>query len=157
MHKFTRKTVAIAAGTALCLSGAGAAFAYWTTTGSGTATATTAAAATAVTINQTALTVPQIAALRPGAPVVPLAGNFTNPTDGPLHVTAVTASVTGVDGGHAGCAFVDYVIGGASTPDVDIAPGTGGAWTGLTIALTNTAVNQDACKGAVVTITYASS
>lgn len=155
MHKLTRKTVAITAGTVLLLSGAGAAYAYWTTTGAGTGTAATGTNV-AVAVNQTSA----ITGMYPGQAAQTLAGNFDNPNAGPAYVAAVTATGYTIDGGHPGCTVVqgNYTLGGTALVGADVPAGLAkGAWTGLTIIMNNLGTNQDACKGAVVTITYASS
>jgi hypothetical protein len=155
MHKFTKKTLAIATGIAL-LSGGGVAFAYWTATGSGSGTATSGTAA-AVTVNQTAVT-----GLYPGAGATTLAGTFNNPNTGPAYVTAVTATGYTIDATHvtAGCLVADghYTLGGTAPVAANVPAGNAqGAWTGLSITMNNLATNQDFCKGAIVTVTYASS
>ncbi|MEP7192745.1 MAG: hypothetical protein ABI903_07755 [Actinomycetota bacterium] len=158
MPKFTRKTVAVAA--TLLLFGGGAAFAYWTTSGSGSGTATTGTN-NPVTINQTTV----IPGMYPGQAAVTLAGTFNNSNPGNAYVTAVTAPSYAIDAAHvtAGCTVAqgNYVLGGTATiTGNDVAPGTpavGSSWTGLTIQMVNLGTNQDACKGATVTITYASS
>ena len=41
--------------------------------------------------------------------------------------------------------------------DANVDPGVGvGEWDGLTITMNNLGTNQDFCKGAIVTVTYAS-
>ena len=73
----------------------------------------------------------------------------------------MTATGYTIDATHvtAGCTPTgNYTLGGASNTPGDIAAGNGvGTWNGLTIQMINTASNQDACKGATLTITYASS
>jgi hypothetical protein len=150
--KLGRKTVAIIAGAAIVVAGAGVAVAYWTNTGSGGGSATTGSNSP-ITVNQTST----VTAMGPGVAAQSLSGNFDNPNDGPVYVAAVTATVTGTD--KTGCTASDYTIAGTSTPAVQVPVGEDvGAWTGLTIAFNNkVATNQDACKGAVVTIAYVSS
>jgi hypothetical protein len=150
--KLRRKTVAVLAGTALVLAGGGVAFAYWTNSGSGAGTAGTGTNS-AITVNQTSTVV----GMGPGVAAQSLAGNFDNLNDGPVFVAAVTATVTGTD--KTGCGATDYTIAGTAPVAAQVPVGTGvGAWSGLTIAFNNKAgVNQDACKGAVVAIAYASS
>ena len=151
MHKPTRKT-AMVLGTVLLVSGGGAAYAYWTSTGAGTGTAQSGTTV-ALVVNQTTT----VSGLAPGLPAQSLAGNFDNPNVGPVYVAAVTAIVTGTD--KPGCGASDYTIAGPATVNAEIAPGNGvGAWTGLTIQFNNKpAANQDACKGANVTLAYTSS
>ena len=157
MHKLSRKSVAIGAGTILFLSGAGGAFAYWTNTGAGSGTAATGTNA-AVTVNQTSL----VTGLYPGDPDQTLSGNFTNINAGATWVTAVTAAGYTIDAAHvtAGCTVAGghYTLGGTAAVGANVPAGANqGSWTGLTIRMNNLASNQDFCKGATVTITYASS
>jgi len=157
MRKLSKKTLAVAT-TVVLLSGGGAAFAYWTAGGTGTGTAATATSAT-VSVNQTGAV---ITGLTPGGPFFDLAGTLTNSTTGPLLVASVTAAVTGVDASHPTCAFTDYKITGTSVlANLDtsgyVPVGSTATWSGLKVNLANTAANQNACKGATVTITYASS
>lgn len=157
MHKPRRRSVTIAAVAVLFLSGSGVAFAYWTNSGSGTGTASTGTNA-AVTVNQTST----IIGMYPGDTAQTLSGDFTSPNLGPTWVTAVTATGYTIDATHveAGCIDTDghYTLGGTATVGANVPAGTNkGSWTGLTIHMNNLASNQDFCKGATVTITYASS
>lgn len=129
----------------------GAAFAYWTNIGSGAGTETTGTN-TSVVINQTST----VSGLAPGLNAQELSGNFDNPNAGPVRVGAVTATVTGTD--KTGCGPTDYTIAGAAPVNAEIPSGTGvGSWSGLTIQFNNkAAVNQDACKNAVVSLSYSS-
>lgn len=134
---------------------AGVAYAYWTNTGSGTGTAATGTNVP-VTVNQTTVITP----MYPGQTAQTLAGTFTNTNPGPTYVTAVTATGYTIDSGHAGCTIVqgNYTLGGTATVGANVLTGASvGAWSGLTITMNNLVTNQDACKGATVTITYASS
>jgi hypothetical protein len=149
MRRPTKKTVAVAGVAGLLLVGGGAAYAYWTNTGSGTGEATTGSNASIV-VNQTST----ITGLAPGLPAQTLSGNFDNPNTSPVYVTTVTATVTGTD--KTGCEATNYTIGGSAPVNAEVPAGTGvGSWSGLTIAFNNKpAVNQDACKDAVVSIAY---
>lgn len=156
MRRLTKKTITVLTAATLVLAGAGAAYAYWTNTGAGTGTATSGTNA-AVTVNQTAVT-----GLYPGQSAQTLSGTFTNPNAGPTYVAAVTATGYTIDAAHvtAGCTVGggNYTLGGTATVGADIPAGTNqGSWTGLTITMNNLGTNQDFCKGAIVTITYASS
>lgn len=149
MRRLNKRTVAIWSVAALLIVGGGAAYAYWTNTGSGTGEATTGSNQSIV-VNQTST----ITGLAPGVPAQTLSGNFDNPNTSPVYVTTVTATVTGTD--KTGCGPTDYTIGGSATVNAEVPAGTGvGSWSGLTIAFNNKpAVNQDACKDAVVSIAY---
>ncbi|MEO7268857.1 MAG: hypothetical protein ABIW49_06595 [Knoellia sp.] len=152
MRTLSKKTVVIGSVAAFVLLGGGAAFAYWTNTGSGTGEATTGSNQSLV-VNQTST----VSGLAPGLPAQALSGNFDNPNTSPVYAGTVTATVTGTD--KAGCGPTDYTIGGTAPVNAEVPAGTGvGSWSGLTIAFNNKpAVNQDACKDAVVTIAYAAS
>ena len=93
--------------------------------------------------------------MAPGAAPQPLSGDFDNPNDGPLYIASVTAVVTGTD--HVGCDATDYTVAGTAQVNAQVPAGSGvGSWSGLTIAFHNKpAVNQDACQGATVNISYA--
>lgn len=144
-----RKTVVVGGVAALVIVGGGAAYAYWTNSGSGTGEAETGTNQTIV-VNQTST----ITGLAPGLPAQTLSGNFDNPNTSPVYVTSVTATVTGTD--QTGCGVSDYTIAGAAPVNAEVPAGTGqGSWSGLTIQFNNKpAVNQDACKNAVVSIAY---
>jgi hypothetical protein len=160
MSNFTR-AVAIARAVAevLLVSAAGVAFAYQTNSDAGAGTAT-AGAKVPVTCNQTT----RVPAMYPGQAAVALAGTFNNANPSPTYVTAVTATGYTIDDAHvaAGCTRVqgNYMLGGrAVVTGHEVAPGTpsvGSYWTGLTITMNDLMTTQDACKGAVVTITFAS-
>lgn len=155
MRKLTKKTLAVSAVLMLIGTG-GVAFAYWTATGSGSGTATSGTTSP-VTVNQTAIT-----GLYPGQAAQTLAGTFNNPNPGPAYVTAVTATGYTIDAAHvsAGCLATGghYTLGGTALVGASVPAGnTQGAWTGLNITMNNLATNQDFCKGAIVTVTYASS
>jgi hypothetical protein len=148
--KSKRTKVAILA-TVFAVAGAGAAFAYWTNSGSGTGTATTGTTV-AVDVNQTNAA---ITGLFPGGPAAALSGNFDNPNPGPVAIGVVTAAVTATD--DPGCDPAWYEITGTATPaSQTIATGNNvGGWSGLNVRLNNDlGVNQDACKLAVITISY---
>lgn len=161
MNNCTRAVaLAIAAAAVPLISAAGVAFAWRTISDAGTGTATSGANVP-VTCNQTT----RVPAMYPGQAAVTLAGTFNNANPSPTYVTAVTATGYTIDVAHvtAGCtgAQGNYTLGGrAVVMGHEVAPGTpsvGSYWTGLTITMNDLVTAQDACKGAVVTITYASS
>jgi hypothetical protein len=52
----------------------------------------------------------------------------------------------------------DYVLGGTAPANANVPSGVAqGSWSGLTVRLNDSGANQDACKGATITIAYASS
>lgn len=151
MARFTKKKVVAVAATAVLAVSAGAAYAYWTNSGSGTGDASTGNN-TAITVNQTSV----VSALAPGLAAQPLSGNFTNPNSSPVYVASVTATVASTD--KVGCDASDYTVVQPTAVNAQVASGTGvGSWSGGSIQFNNKAnANQDACKGATVTISYTS-
>jgi hypothetical protein len=132
------------------------AYAYWTVTGTGSGSATTAAGSVAVTVNQTSAS----SGLYPGGSVG-LSGNFTNPASFNQYVTSVSASIPAFsfqsDGGKPACTQADFSISGSpAAVGQDVAPGTGGTWTGITLSMTNAGTNQDNCKNVTVPVDYTS-
>jgi hypothetical protein len=150
-----KKNAVVAGVTVLAVVSGGIAFAYWTNSGSGTGSAATGSDS-AITVKQTSV----ITGLAPNLPAQTLSGNFDNPNPSPVFVAAVLATGLTVDGTHAaeGCSPADYELGGTATVGAEVPAGNGvGSWSGLTVRFKNdTARNQDACKGATVTIAYAS-
>lgn len=150
MRKLPLKILALLLGGAIVV--AGVAYAYWSTTGAGTGQATTGTTST-ITVNQTST----VTGLAPGGSAQALAGTFDNPNGGPVYVTSVSATVSGTN--KTGCDASDYTIAGSpAAVGAQVPAGSGvGSWSGITIAFNNKAsVNQDACKGATVNISYTS-
>ncbi|MFF2344716.1 hypothetical protein [Pseudarthrobacter sp. NPDC058119] len=154
MRKMTKKNkiAAVALSATLLAAGGGAAYAYWSTTGSGSGTAAAAKGTTPVTIN---LTVdPNIA---PGSPktITYTADNSKNTSSTP--VTLSGAHVSGTS--NAGCSpdwFTATVptdsTGKATTTTVVGGDAAAALGTGTLTLNDDPAVNQDACKGATITV-----
>ena len=151
MARFNKKTKIAALTAALVVGATGTAYAYWTMSGAGSATATTGTTQ-AVTVNQTGT---PITGLYPGGPAKALSGNFDNPNAANVTVKAVTASVASTN--VPTCQAAWYVVEGTDSVSTHILiAGNGvGTWTGLTVKMLDDAANQDVCKGAIITITYA--
>jgi len=150
MARFTKKTKIAIVTAALVIGASGMAYAYWTQLGAGTGSAT-AGTTVAVVVNQTNT----VTGLYPGGPAQALSGTFDNPNSGPVKVGAVSATVTATS--VTGCLPAWYAITGTGSPATQVlasANGTG-AWSGLSVSLLNDAANQDVCKTAGITITYA--
>jgi hypothetical protein len=162
MRSFVSKKKIVAAATLGALSLGGLiGHAYWTAGGTGTGSAA-AGSNVAVTVNQTNAAV---TGLFPGGPASALSGDFTNPNASKVYVSSVTAVVSAVtstgitDANHPVCATGDFQITGTSNVPGEVDPASvlvphTGSWSGLSVSMKNTALNQDNCKNSAVTITY---
>lgn len=134
------------------LIAAGGAYAYWTGAGSGTGTA---GAGTSGTVVVTATVADSIA---PGLSA-PVSFTAANASTSAIEVTTVQlAGLVTADAAHATCAVADFSM--ASVTEAHQVPA--GATAEVlpvngTLVYANTAVNQDACKGATLTLTLLSS
>jgi hypothetical protein len=145
----SKKTFAIvASATAAVLVGGGVAVAYWTTTGTGSGSAT-AGTTSALVITQTN----SPTGLYPGGPAASLDISVANPGTASARISTLTASATATD--QPGCNAADFDVNVVGIATTDIAPGGSQAFSNAaTVELTETNANQDACKNAVVTISY---
>jgi hypothetical protein len=152
MKRFTKRTWLLIGIVAIAgVMAAVGAYAYWTTTGTGTGSAAVGTSA-GITVNQTSV----ITGLYPGALPQTLSGNFTNTNPGPAWVNSVSATVTATSNEPA-CDPADFVIGGSAPVNANVPSGTNvGSWTGLTVSMSNTGSNQNACKNESITISYTS-
>ena len=154
MRLFTnKKATAVVVGGVFLVASGGAAYAYWTTSGSGTGSASTGTTSAVGVVQDSTPT-----GMYPGGPAGSLNGHFTSTNASNVNIGSVTAVVSSVTNGSAdsskpSCVPADYVISGASG-SYTVPTGTSTPWTGLTIALTNSAFNQDNCKSATAIITY---
>jgi hypothetical protein len=151
--RFSKKAlIATGTGAVAALAIGGLALAYWTTTGSGTGSATNATANGTLGLH---------ASFTPGlTPGASEAVSYTadNTNSSSLQVGTVTAVVS-IDSAHAtaGCLAADFTV----PPVIEnqtIAAGQSGvalAHDGL-ITFADTAVNQDACQGATVSLALTS-
>jgi hypothetical protein len=140
-------------GTICLLVAAGGAYAYWTAAGTGSVDATASAGGT-ITLS---------GAVDDGiAPGLSRTVHFTATNATTSAIKVQTISLTGVtpitvDAGHAACAVADFgmvdVVSGQT-----VAAGASGFSLTATgqLTMTNTLVNQDACKGATLTLALAS-
>jgi len=166
-----RRQAVIGAVVLLILSISGVAYAYWTTSGTGTGTATTGAGST-VTVTQLA---PNPSGLAPGGAAQAVPFKVTNPASNPLHISTVTISITSVTyinaaGAGTGstaadhpagftavtCSSADFDITQPTAINADMDPGnTPFDPSGGTIAMINSAGNQDDCKSTTVHLAFA--
>jgi hypothetical protein len=130
---------------------AGLAYAYWTGTGSGTGTGTAGTSGTAT------LTGTIAAGAAPGTST---AVTFTaaNSASSAIRVTTVHLESVSVDAAHSACATADFTMADVTESHqvpagatAEPLPANG------SLAYASTAVNQDACKGATLTLTLSSS
>jgi hypothetical protein len=135
---------------AIGLSAIGA-FAYWTTTGSGSGTADVASANGTLVLHASAPT-----ELYPGgdSSVTFTADNAgeSNLYVGTIELVSVTA-----DAGHASCDTDDFTMADVVSNTMVPAATSGHPLAGTgTLVYANTNVNQDACKGAELTLSLSS-
>ena len=152
MPTFTRKRKIIALAVAgFVLAGTAAAVAYWTTTGSGTGSQTNASSNGTVTLHATFST-----GLTPGGTkTVTYTADNAGTTS--LRVATITPVVS-IDATHvtAGCLVADFTIPATVSNTTVPAGGSGVAVGTGTLSFADTAINQDGCKGATVTLTLSS-
>lgn len=151
MH-FNKKVKAALTAVVLCFAAAGA-YAYWTGSGSGSGTA---AVGTSSTVTITAIVDTGI------APGTNRAVSFTaaNTSSSPIFVTTVHLVSKVADAQHAACGVTDMldftmadVTVNHEVPALATAESLG---TTGSLVYANTAVTQDACKGATLTLTLTS-
>ena len=125
------------------------AWAYFTTTGSGSATGSTGTSS-AVTLHGTVAST-----LYPGTSS---SVSFTvdNPSSGHQKVGTISLASVTADAGHSSCVVADYTMADG-VANQDVASGNGIAITATgTLTMANTAVSQDACKNATLTLALTS-
>lgn len=145
-----KRFAAVAATAAAVLVGGGIAVAYWTTTGSGSGSATTANPSGTLTVNQTNT----ITDLYPGITPVDIDLEIVNPDAAPYYVDEVVVAIDD-SAFPVGCTAADYVVtDGTIDDDVPGSATTAYTGTGASIAMVNSATNQDACKGVTVPLTF---
>jgi hypothetical protein len=153
VHKLKQRKFVVLAVLVVGAIAAVGGYAFWTQGGTGTGSAATGTTAS-ITVNQTSV----VSGLSPGGSAQALSGNFDNPNAGPVLVTDVSANVTGTSAG-ASCDASNFAITGSPTAvGTSIPSGLGvGSWSGMTVAMLETGVNQDACKNVTVDISYTAS
>jgi hypothetical protein len=146
---FRKPAVAAAiVGGVLIVSGT-AAFAYWTAAGTGSGTATTAAASNDLTVTQAAFAG---TALVPGGVAQSLSGTVGNSNTFavPLSLTATVQ----VDGAHSPACMAEWYSVSALDAPSPVPANSSVAFTGTVRLLDQPSINQDACKGATITLAY---
>jgi hypothetical protein len=151
-----KKVVAIGLAAGITLGGAGAAFAYWTTTGSGGGSSTLASSNGTVTLHASFTS----GALTPGGSV-PVTITADNSGTTNLFVTSVVDGATPIAVSD-GCNLPDFSLQASPTlanaAGTEIPANTTGTVVATdTLTYANTDVDQSACKGGTVTLSYTSS
>lgn len=155
----SKKRVVLAAIVVVALAiASGVAYAYWTSTGSGSNTASVANTAPGFTVTVNAIS----DSLVPGASVN-ITGSVSNPNDTKLNLSTIAPAATpvSIDSTHslAGCLAGDFTVSALSPapalPKI-LAKTDSVNFTG-TLSMANTDLNQNACKGATVTVNIAAS
>jgi hypothetical protein len=153
MRLLKRKAVVVVMALAMVVGTSATAFAWWSSSGNGTGSASAAnPTGGPIVVNQTSTT----GGLYPDGPSAELTGNFTNSSDSKLYVHQVVAKIAGTD--RKGCTERDFeLVPGTTLVNLNLDPGVGvGSWSGIKIRMVDTGENQDACKGATVTLEYSS-
>jgi hypothetical protein len=149
-----RKVIAAAGAAGIIVASAGGAFAYWSGNAAGTGEATAATGVSAVVITSDPVT-----GLVPGGPAANITAYLKNNNPGTVTFNPSSNLVVSgaVDPAHSGCVFATnfvltqptYLVGSS------IGPGQLLDTPGGTIQLVDLPnVDQNACKGATVTLTY---
>jgi hypothetical protein len=155
--KRNRKAVAVI-GAAFVLIAAAGAYAYWTTTGSGTGSATTGTSST-VTVTQ----VGSVTALVPGSAAQAVNFSINNTQGTPQFISSVTYSIASIETAPGvpavGCtAGADFTLVQPTAINTDLANGiTTFSPSGATLAMKDTASNQNGCKSVTVNLAFAAS
>ncbi len=126
-----------------------AAYAYWTTQGSGTGTASTGEVGS-VSVVQSGVP----SGLFPGGPAATLSGTIVNDNDYDVSVGGLEATVTGTSDGDCGPENYAIVDDDVTLDATLIQEDASVGWTGITLQLRETGVNQDACQDVTVFISY---
>ncbi len=127
------------------------AVAYWTGSGSGTGSG---AVGTVGSVTLTGTVTPGSA---PGTSE-PVSFTAANPNESPIQVTKVHLVSIEADGAHAACETDDFTMADVTQDHEVPAEATNEALPNDgSLVYANTAVSQDACKGATLTLTLSSS
>lgn len=144
------KSRKIALGTIAAVAIAGLAYGYWTGSGSGTGTGT---AGTSGTATITGTVAPGIS---PGTAEV-VSFTAANASDSPIQVSVVHLESITADAAHSACTTADFSMANI-TENQQVPAGATAEPLAVngSLVYANTAVNQDACKGATLTLTLSS-
>ncbi len=150
MFRITKKRLLTGLSAVAVLGAVGGAIAYWSVSGSGTATGTAGSPGT-ITLSGTIAN-----GLVPGGSE-PVTLTASNSGSAPIKVQTIHLVSVAVDAGHSACVTADFTM-----PDVtenESIPGNASNHslpTTGTLSYANTAVSQNACEGATLTLTLSS-
>lgn len=157
MRPITKKSkiAAVAASAALLAASGGAAYAYWSTTGSGSGGAA-AGGTTPITINVTVAS-----GVTPGGPAKTITYTATNPNSSSTPVTLInpvvsTSNANCLPGWFTATVPTDATTGQATTTTVGGGATAAALGTGTLTMSDLPSVDQNACKGATITVTVGS-
>jgi hypothetical protein len=156
--RITRKRALTAIAALVVLAVAGSAFAYFTTSGEGKGSATVGTSEK-VTITQLGST----SGLEPGGEAQPVNFTITNPQTTKQFVSKVEIEISEVTGPNLNppsepCTKADFKLTQPSVIDQDLSSGaTEFSATGASIAMIDSASNQDGCKEATVHLVFKAS
>jgi len=140
------KRIVVGAVVAVLLSGVVGAYAFWTTGGSGSGTATAGTTTNNLTIASSSVT-----GVTPGSST-PVTVTVTNPNSYSVHVDTVSTVITT---SNPSCLPADFTFP-AKVMNTTIAALGGTASFTQPLVFADTAVSQDLCKGATITLAYSS-
>ena len=151
---FKTRRLTVLVGVIAAIGITAAAFAYWTTTGSGTGSGT-AGSSTALTVTQTST----VSGLIPGGAATALDFDVDNTASHNQYLGSVVVAITGVTGPNIDathpCDASDFTLVQPTAINTDLTPGNHSySPSGASLALDNTAGNQDGCKNATVALSY---
>jgi hypothetical protein len=154
MRSFFTRRRALALSIVAALAITAVAIAYWTTNGSGTGSASTGTDS-GVTVSQ----VGSIANLKPGSAAQAIDFKISNPASENQFISSVAVSISSVTGPNIDethpCSAADFTLVQPNAINQDLPSGdTAFSPSGASLALKNTASNQDGCKGATVNLAF---
>ena len=150
MNTWISKRRIASLGVVLALASTGIAVAYWTGGGSGSGTATAGSGGN-VTLTGTIG-----AGLAPGT-AAPVTFTADNATTSGIFVSAVRLDGITVDGAHAACDITDFSMADVTENFLVPAGAVGDSLPGNgSLVFADSGANQDACKGATLTLTLSS-
>jgi hypothetical protein len=149
MLRTKKRRLLVALCAVVAVMAAVAAYAYFTSSGSGTGSGTVGSSS-AVTLHGTAATT-----LYPGTSST-VTFTVDNPSPGSQRVNAIQLASVSTDAGHSACVMSDFTMANVTVNQV-FPNGNGQAVTATgTLSMANTALNQDACQGAPLTLSLTS-